>query len=172
MSLATGNYIELEKWPLGGKVSLYNTCHDWNNQKLTINDDSEDNVAQSSGGEWSPTGLEEWQEQEVALPSNSHVESETWRSRRRSTTPTLSENTSTYRHSRLTATKPTTPPQDSSLEKPFGWLRTDYKASQVSIESTGESTDNTTVEASSHKTIAGIDFDNLIDRFKCNETIG
>lgn len=121
---------------------------------------------------------EEWrQEQEDAWPKTSRefVESETWHSRRWSTTSiatTVTENTITFHRTRRAGSQTLPPMQDSWLKKPFGWLSADYKASNVSIDSIAESSDSSMVETNPHKTVVVIDFDSSVDHFECDVTTG
>jgi len=117
---------------------------------------------------------DEWQEQEDTLPMTSRefTESETWRSGRWSTlsnSSTMTENTTSYHRTRLIS--PQLPPtRDSWLGKSFGWLSANYKASNISIDSIGVSSDSTAVETNPHNTVVVIDFDSSVDQFECNKT--
>lgn len=118
---------------------------------------------------------EEWQEQEDASPltSREFMESETWRSGRWSTvsnSSTMTENTTSYHRTRLIGPQ-LSPTRDRWLGKPFGWLSANLKASNISIDSTGESSDSTAVETNPHNTVVVIDFDSSVDQFECNKTI-
>lgn len=118
---------------------------------------------------------DEWQEQEDTLPTTSRefTESETWRSGQWSTmsnSSTMTENTTSYNRPRLIG--PQLPSsRDKWLEKPFGWLSDNYKASNISIDSIGESSNSTAVETNPHNTVVVIDFDSSMDQFECNKTI-
>lgn len=117
---------------------------------------------------------EECQEQEDAsTTSREFTESETWRSGRWSTvsnSSTMTENTNSYHRTRLIG--PQLPPtRDSWLRKPFGWLSANYKASNISIDSIGQSSDSTAVETNPHNTVVVIDFDSSVDQFECKKTI-
>jgi len=143
-----------------------------------INGDLEDDGMQRSGEVQTVIDEEEeWrQEQEDAWPTTSRefIESETWRSRRWSTTSiatTGTENSITFHRSRLAATQ-TLPTHDSWLKKPFGWLSAAYMASNVSIDSIAESSDSTVVETNPHKTVVVIDFDSSVDPFECEVATG
>lgn len=107
--------------------------------------------------------------------SQEFMESEIWHSRRWSTdsvATTVTENTITYHRTRLAGTQTLPPTHDRWLKKPFGWLKADYKASNISIDSIAESSDSTVVETNPHKTVVVIDFDSSVDHFECDVTTG
>lgn len=118
--------------------------------------------------------VETRKEQEDVSPTTSRefTDGETWRSGPWSTvsnSSTMAENTTSYHRTRLIGPQlPLT--RDIWLGKPFAWLSANYKASNVSIDSIGGSSDSTTVETNPHNTVV-IDFESSADLFECNKTI-
>jgi len=119
------------------------------------------------------TTIGEEEEDVWSTISREFVENVTWRSRGWSTasnSSTVTENTTLYHSTKLIDTQQP-PTHGNFLEKPFDCLHTDYKESNVSIDSISESSESTVMKTNPHKTVVVIDFDSSVDQFDCNMAI-